>query len=262
MIVNSFGINTDQGIPFSTKDEFEKFFVPAHPVLSDKLQEWFQNGVKPILVSGQIGSGKTTLINKAVIENQDLGIIQFHLDYEVTDKSTGGFLWYILKKIASYAMEKSFPLSSYIFLNDLEEITDFSWEKLIEIDNLKFQTLSYNNQFEYFINLFQEKEFYIVKNIQIILNDLNLHQKNKLILIFFGIDKYDILSSEYYNLKRLIEAFQNFKLLIELNAAHFFDNRWNTWEKLFIGSFSDEFIQRILLKRLGVYSNWVRAENP
>lgn len=67
---NKFGINMDEGIPLVTKEDFEILYVPSFKKVYDNLVEWFQNDDEPIMVGGQIGTGKSSLINKLLLDNK------------------------------------------------------------------------------------------------------------------------------------------------------------------------------------------------
>lgn len=258
MKLHSFGINLDQGIPFETTEEFEKLYVPSHQEAFDKLVEWINNGQGPIIVSGQIGSGKSTLIKKTILESKSINLIHFKFDSNVVDASLGGFLWHIIVQIGTYCKEKGFSLKDYTFLDDLIDKIQLSWEIILELDEKKFTSTRINDTVERIINKLVEKQTYCFFNIHKLLSDIQFKQERPVILLFAGIDKYEISSAGYYSLTEVIKKLRNFKILLEFNAIHFFDQNWSSIDKIFIGTFSSDNIRQIINKRMGSYSESVK----
>jgi hypothetical protein len=258
MKLHSFGINLDQGIPFETTEEFEKLYVPSHQEAFDKLVEWINNGQGPIIVSGQIGSGKSTLINKTILESKSINLMHFKFDSNVVDASLGGFLWHIIVQIGTYCKEKDFSLKDYTFLDDLIDKIQLSWEIILELDEKKFTSTRINDTVERIINKLVEKQMYCFFNIHKLLSDIQFKQERPVILLFAGIDKYEISSAGYYSLTEVIKKLRNFKILLEFNAIHFFDQNWSSIDKIFMGTFSSDNIKQIINKRMGSYSESVK----
>ena len=77
---NKFGINVDEGVALTTPEEFERLFVDAQSDAKKRLLEWLRTGDKPISFGGQIGCGKTTLIEYAFHESDIKPDIIFHFD--------------------------------------------------------------------------------------------------------------------------------------------------------------------------------------
>lgn len=68
---NHFGINLDEGIPLSTEMDFQKLYVPCFEDMADKVNSWIKDdlGKNPLMLGGQIGSGKSTLIAKTLLKS-------------------------------------------------------------------------------------------------------------------------------------------------------------------------------------------------
>jgi hypothetical protein len=64
-----FGINLDEGIPLSSEEDFELLYVDCFKDAYNRLRQWIENGDKPLLLGGQIGAGKSTLIHRVFIDN-------------------------------------------------------------------------------------------------------------------------------------------------------------------------------------------------
>lgn len=59
---NRFGINVDEGIALASSEEFEHLFVDTESDAGKRLLQWLKNAGHPVLFGGQIGCGKTTLL--------------------------------------------------------------------------------------------------------------------------------------------------------------------------------------------------------
>lgn len=258
MKLHSFGINLDQGIPFETTEEFERLYVPSHQEAFEKLIDWINNGKGPIIVSGQIGSGKSTLINKTILESNYPNLIHFKFDSSVVDASLGGFLWHVIVQIAIYCKANDFKLSEYAFLEDLIDKMQLTWEKILELEERKFNSTRINDTVERIIIKLVAKQSYCFFNINRLLSDIQSKQERPLILLFAGVDKFEISSAGYYSLSEIIKELSSFKILLEFNAVHFFDLKWSSIKKIFMGTFSSDKIRQIINKRMGSYSESVK----
>ena len=78
---NTFGINLDEGIALTTPEEFESLFVDTGSEVEPKLEQWLQTGEEPVLLGGQIGCGKTTLIAHVYHISQIRPDMIFHFDH-------------------------------------------------------------------------------------------------------------------------------------------------------------------------------------
>ena len=82
-----YGINLDDGVALSTEEEFRLLYVPCNPDETARLQEWFADDTQePLLLGGQIGSGKTTILNEVSRSFNDAQIfsVGFILSHEVS----------------------------------------------------------------------------------------------------------------------------------------------------------------------------------
>jgi hypothetical protein len=62
---NISGINLDEGIPLQSEWELDNLFIPCHEEQLQQLTAWLKTGDFPLLLGGQIGCGKNSLIMKA-----------------------------------------------------------------------------------------------------------------------------------------------------------------------------------------------------
>ena len=77
---NRFGINVDEGVALTTGEEFARLFVDTEPDAEKQLVEWLKTGEQSVLFGGQIGCGKTTLLEYAFHKSGIKPDIVFHFD--------------------------------------------------------------------------------------------------------------------------------------------------------------------------------------
>lgn len=67
------GVNLDDGVALCSEEELGMLFVDARPEARARLQNWLgDDGQGAVLFAGQIGMGKTTLLNQILRSRSDL----------------------------------------------------------------------------------------------------------------------------------------------------------------------------------------------
>jgi len=96
MPVNKRGMTIDLGYPLS-EAEMEDLFVDLFPELRGRCLKWLKDiaDIRPMMLAGQIGSGKTTLINQLFLESSIEPDLRLSFDKDDFDVSIGGFLGYV-----------------------------------------------------------------------------------------------------------------------------------------------------------------------
>ena len=96
MAISKRGMTIDLGYPLSQAD-MEDLFTDLFPELKDRCVEWLKdvNSVRPMMLAGQIGTGKTTLINQVFLESDIEPDLRLSFDKDDFDVSIGGFLGYV-----------------------------------------------------------------------------------------------------------------------------------------------------------------------
>ena len=117
---NYYGINFDLGVPLQSPDEFRLLYVELHSKQKQRLTDWIKDEDEgSIIAAGQIGTGKTTLIEKAfqeVVVNCD---IRIKLDEEVPLDVPGAFWGVFLGKTIELALKLKCDLKDFHLSEDL-----------------------------------------------------------------------------------------------------------------------------------------------
>lgn len=253
---NKHGINFDEGIPFTSEWEFNNLFVPFHSNQTQEFVEWLTDGDSPILVGGQIGSGKTTFINKGLYENKIKPDNVFHFDTEGSNLSEGDFLRIVFSGILSLAARNKTDLSAFDFpseflINDIK-----NWNNFISKFENRELTLDYFNYKKKIGNLLFENSEYILTLSEQIIKSIEDKLKRPLLFLASGIDKFSQSQHGFHSLQSSIQFLTKYKTIFEVNAIHIFDNKWQLkiYNKIFLEAFSKETILVLLNKRKGIYA--------
>jgi len=254
---NEYGINFDEGLPFESEWEFQKLYVPFRQAQIEEFIDWIKNSNRPILIGGQIGSGKSTFINKTFKDCDVNPDISFHFDTEGENLSEGDFLTILLIGIAKYALNKKIDLS---FIKLPQELTDNQvekWEILIEKLSAKELSLSSFEFRKKLTHKFVENIEYVTTIINKIIETIESNIERKLLLFSSGIDKYEPLTADFFSLHSSLNILSKHKTIFEVNVVHLFDNKWDLKknQKIFLGTFENEKIFELLRKRKGIYAN-------
>lgn len=253
---NKYGINFDEGIPFKSEWEFNNLFVSFHRNQTQEFVEWLTDGDSPILVGGQIGSGKTTFINKGLYENKKKPDKVFHFDTEGSNLSEGDFLRIVFSGLLSLAARNKTDLSVFDFPSEFLINGIKNWNNFISKLENRELTLDYFNYKKKIGNLLFENSEYILKLSEQIINSIEDKLKRPLLFLASGIDKFSQSQHGFHSLQSSIQFLTKYKTIFEVNAVHIFDNKWQLkiYSKIFLEAFSKETIIELLNKRKGVYA--------
>lgn len=254
---NTYGINFDLGVPLSSPEEFTLLYIDVYPDAYHKLAEWFHHAIDPIIVAGQIGTGKTTLIEKVRQEFSDKVHIQIKFDTDLPTYSRGAFWGFFLGKLLARAHTlkcnlKAFHLSED-FLgiayqdNGIKELSSRLCDKPLSITEFSSKEKLYG---------FVETRLDIIKSqLRDICDIIEKKTKQKLTVLAEGIDKFYPTSLEFLFLSELLDFLKQYKTLFEINLILLFarDSQWSNDRKIILAGAPSHLIKEILCKRLGVY---------
>ncbi|MHB8339082.1 MAG: hypothetical protein ACYDEE_16825 [Ignavibacteriaceae bacterium] len=255
MLRNKDGINFDEGIPLINSSEFENLYVQSHQEEFSDFLTWIKNQITPLLIGGQIGSGKSTFINKAFNDLQVYPDFVFHFDQDVDNIFDDNPLLVILKEIVSKAISAKIDLSFSNAPSELTKGTIGTWEELINLISAKDYSLdAYYRKKEVAIE-FQTHHDFILPILKEIMDLYENKINRKSILFASGIDKYLSTNLGTFFLHNISDFLSTFKTLFEVNAVHIFDNKWalKSCQKIFLTTLNKEQIHDLFKKRMGVY---------
>ena len=261
---NRFGINLDERIPLSSKDDFQILYVPCFSHISDQLKDWIENYTDkhPLMFGGQIGSGKSTLIVKSFLESSRKPDITFHFDTEGLNLDVGDFLSITLAGFIKKSIEHNIDLSFSELPLELFKLSKNDWRGVIQLlCPEEFSLKSFDSKISARKKILEYSEY--IKNIINKIGDQIEYKINShLLILASGIDKYDTESAAFFSLHDSLKVLSQFKTLYEVNVTHFFLSKdiFHTDIRLFIPAFTQKDIVTILSKRMGVYTEPIKEE--
>lgn len=256
---NQHGVNLDLGVPLESEWEFQNLFVPVQKDLQVELERWLECGDSAFFIGGQIGSGKSTIIQKVIQSSQVKPDIEFHFDREGSNLTLSDFWRIILAGLIGNALHIEADLSSLNLPEELAMLESQQWQELLTI--LKPPLISQILYLKRKIiqEKIQELPGFIEDACTHILNRIEAKVARKPLLFASGIDKYFPGSAAFFDLKGPLEFLMTHKTLFELNIVHIFHYPFyaNSHQWHIIYAMPKKLLHHLLKKRMGIYSKSV-----
>jgi hypothetical protein len=259
---NRFGINLDEGVPLN-KEEYEILFVNFCEEPARKLRSWIETGESPVLLGGQIGSGKSTLIAKAFNDVGQKPDMVLHFDRESQNLDIGDFLGITLARFIEIALQKEVSLSLFNLPEELNPSQPGNWGALFEgLSPYAFTMQSYTTK-KLLRKTIADNAEYVASAIIKIGTYIETSIGRSLIIFASGIDKFDTTGAASIAINDIVTVLSSFKTLFEVNAVHLFAKHglpFNSVDKIFVPAANEEIIVEMLSKRLGIYAKHLSDE--
>ena len=256
MLRNRDGINFDGGIPLVDSFEFENLYVPFHQEHFSDLLNWLKNQNTPLLIGGQIGSGKSTFINKALSDSESYPDFVFHFDQDAINIFDNNPLLIIVKEVISKAISEKLDLSFSSAPSELTKGKIRDWKELSDLISVKDYSFNTYKRKKDIALTFETNQDFILPILKEIISLYENKTDRKAFLFASGIDKYLTSTFDSFFLNTLSNFLSGFKTLFEVNAVHIFDNKWalKNCQKIFLTSLKKEQITDLFRKRMGIYA--------
>lgn len=253
-----YGVNLDDGVALSTDEEFRLLYVSCNPDETDRLQAWFADDTQEsLLLGGQIGSGKTTLIKEVARSFIGAHIITVCFDTDPIEPTEGGYYMLLFGRILKACLKAKVKVDgSGIALSDFPSIGADSWHTFAG------KTTSWPSSLQA-AELLQDACAVMGKNAELVrkacaqlLDRLRDTTSKEPIIIAEGVDKFNLGTPEYDSLKDTLVFLAKRKTLFEVNAVHLFQEQdfGQGIRKLYVGGIGEELLVQMLRKRLGSYA--------
>lgn len=256
---NKFGFNLDEGIPLIEKDEIEHLYIESDSACEKELIEWLTREYKnPVMFGGQIGTGKTTLLNAMFINSKINPDVIFHFDRSSIDISILDAWVIVFAALVRFSINNDFEFisSTYPQFKKVLGTSGPEWETSIQeilLEKLTVNSIQKSKDFrELLIPLLEQLPKLFTATIEY----LEKQVQRKMLLFASGVDKFMPTNPAYFGLREVLETLVKHRTIIEVNAVHFFVN--DTWTKnctrIYLSPSSQEWICQLLSKRLGSYA--------
>lgn len=195
MSVNKRGMTIDLGYPLS-ETEMEDLFIDLFPELKDRCVEWLKDitNVRPMMLAGQIGTGKTTFINHVYLESGIEPDLRLSFDKDDFDVSIGGFLGYVF--FQTLKTLHSLKIDVRKWGDDLSKATGVSLNKTIAAFFFKEVDAKASIIRNTLLNIFEDQENNYKVQIAEMLEILSDKLGRPPLIFCEGIDKYPLFRGE------------------------------------------------------------------
>ncbi len=254
MIRNENGINFDVGYPLSD-DDFHLLYVDINKDQHQRFLDWIKDvKAAPLLICGQIGTGKTTFIEKGFFETDNRKSpfdIKFSFDTDTLFHFEGEYWGLFLGKIIDLAGRLKVDISPFKLAKDIlgigcsdNDLKEQLLRETISISEIKKQ----KDVFIKVGNLVTEL-IPLIKKIILRIEDKN---GRKLFIYAEGIDKFKYNETAYPFLQGILDFMADYKTLYEVNFVHlFFGNKWRMSDAIILHNAGKQEVEAVLQKRLG-----------
>jgi len=268
MIRNENGINFDVGYPL-TEDDFHILYVEINKDKHRMFIDWIQDPcASPLIICGQIGTGKTTFIEKCIFENTEkemLFDIKLSFDTDMLFHFEGEYWGRFLGEIIGLTEKLNMDISSFGLANDLlgQEYSEVDLKK--RLTNEASSISEIRKQKDLYIKLenFIEELIPVIKKI---ISWIETKNNRKLFIYAEGIDKFKYNEAAYLIVQDLLDFMADYKTLYEVNFVHYFfgNDKWRKSDSIILYNADIPAVEAVLEKRLGeryqgVYSGIIPA---
>ncbi|MBA7635348.1 hypothetical protein ES703_42949 [subsurface metagenome] len=261
MPINKRGMTIDLGYPLSEAD-MEYMFIDLFPELKDMCVEWLKDikNIRPIMLAGQIGTGKTTLINQVFLESGIDPDLRLSFDKDDFDVSIGGFLGYVFFQTLKTLDNLKIDVLKWV--DDLSKATGASLDEIITAFFFKKSGAPTSPIRKVVLNLLKEQEDNYKAQLAEMLEILSDILGRPPFIFCEGIDKYQFSGGDIRLFSPTLSVLSKSpgKVLYELNLLYIvnLDFEWQRQDaSIVILTSSDETkIRELLVSRTGIYSNY------
>jgi len=252
------GVNLDDGVALATDEEFGLLFVDVRPDVRAALQGWIaEDGQEAILFGGQIGTGKTTLLNGVLRGYADPAVIRMRFDTACIDATDGGYVLLLLGQVLNSCLAYGVSADGCgLAIADFAPLECPNWATLARVLTIPPESLAIADRLRQFAAQVTPNGDHVRRACGALLDRLARQLNRNPILVADGVDKFALQSSDYDSLKKTLAFLACRKTLFEVNAVHLFreDDFRKGIRKLFIGGISNPDAQALFTKRLGAYA--------
>jgi hypothetical protein len=261
-----YGVNLDDGTALASDEEFGLLFVDARPEARAALHGWLADDEQDaILFGGQIGTGKTTLLNEVLRAYPGDAVVRMRFDTDCTDSTEGGYVLLMLGQVLKTCIAHAVPTDGCgLAIEDFTPLDCPGWAALAEVLTTPPTSLAEADRLRRFAAQVTPNGDHIRRACGELMDRLAQQLKRNPVLVADGVDKFALQTSDYDSLKKTLAFLAHRKTLFEVNAVHLFrdDDFRRGIRKLFIGGIEDDILQSVFAKRLGAYAPMYRQAFP
>jgi hypothetical protein len=257
----------DVGLPINKKSEFDQFYVDSNNEQFIRYKTWLESQrSKPLMISGQIGSGKTTFIHYGCLVTSTNQVIKIKFDIEPISFTLKGFTALLFAKTLKWITDWNADLGSILRPEIKELFPDILSPNFIVLLSERWLGTSERAKQKSLFEVIATESELILEQIDELLNLVDDNFRSDVIIFAEGIDKFQPRSPEFFELESVLDILKRHKTLFETNLVHYFfpSKIWGRdIQKIIIPTVNQDQIIDCLKKRLGqfhiVYSKEIAA---
>jgi hypothetical protein len=250
------GVNFDEGLALQTPEELSLLYVDTHAEEIIRLIEWYKSKEREaLLLGGQIGVGKSTLLSALIIHNGCKPDLVFSFDRETPSFSPGGFWGYVLGRLVDRALRNDVTIPDGFAPSDFPEADVADWAAVVRLLTTIPRSVAENDRLGAVLSRIAERTVLIERQCKGILKALEEKFGRPLRICCEGVDKFVPGTPEMQSFAPVLDLLAEFKTVFEVNAVHLFGCEWK-WQnapRVYVPPFEQKAILELLAKRLGLY---------
>ncbi len=255
---NRKGINFDAGFPLENEDDLKLLYVDSNPIQRKRLSGWLKSpDSEPLVLVGQIGTGKTTTIAMAFADAGITPDIKLSLDTDTSGYTPGAYWGLFLGHILKAALQLGIDPALFGFSGDLFENNFASVREISELLKRRSNGLADFNKKKRLLSRIEASLEYIQPQLRELIATIEQKNGRRLFVFAEGIDKFKIHTPDYESLIDLLDFLSRYKTLFEANLLHLFGERreWKSTSKLILTATKQVDIISLMRRRMGVYAS-------
>ena len=253
------GVNLDDGVALLSAEDFDRLYVAARPEENRRLRNWLADPkAEALILAGQIGTGKTTLLNDLLRHAKERAIARVEFDKAPLEETQGAFLAVLFGSLLTKALTIKCSLARLgLALPDFGSAGRRGWRGLRELLLVAPESVAKAAPVRAVYSVFDGNIQQAQRACAGLIGRIEHATGARLSIIAEGVDKFVISSAGYVALVEVLDFLSDYKTLYEANAVHLFDagRKWVASGKLFIGPIGEQIIVAMYEKRLGSYAS-------
>ncbi|MBS3952479.1 MAG: hypothetical protein KGZ88_05985 [Methylomicrobium sp.] len=263
---NQYGLNLDEGIALTSKEDFDLLYLESDSEVENRLVNWIKNSSSSVIFGGQIGCGKTTTIERALHIAEKRPDIICHFDRNHINPSPIDTWLIVFAEVARFSAPQAFSIIIE-HLPGIQKILGVStdeWKETVKLTLLEKYSPKALIKHQKFKELLEPLLEYLPGILKTILQEIESILGRRIFILASGVDKFELGTSAYISLSEPLTVLASFKTLFEVNAVHLFANdRWTQGlKKEVLAASSPHWIEAMFNKRLGVYAQVYKNQIP
>lgn len=259
------GVNFDEGLALQSQEEWDLLFVDArHDELARLVNWWEGESDAPLLLGGQIGVGKSTLLNALLVRDGRQPDLLLAFDREAPTMSPGGFWGYTLAKLVQVASARGVNVPAGFAPPDFHAASVADWPALCTLLTTPPSSVVEAEALRGAHDRLAEHSELAQRQCRALIEALQRQAGRALRIVCEGVDKFPSGSAGIQALAPVLNLLAEHKTLVEVNAVHLFGRNlpWQRAPQVFIPPFGPRHIEKLLGKRLGLYVSGRRDVLP